>query len=175
MFDVPGSPRRFLGQDIQIHRRGYWTLARRTSGTSQRQLIHPTNYQAKRLGPDVEVGFPPASVFAADMLKAFWGSSGFTRDVVQNTKIELSSRQAHVGARVPFSLSVSQTCPVCGGRGELSSTPCGFCHGSGKGQVPHLVTLNLPAGVRHGSLLQFLVRLPYSSSSRIEALIEISD
>ncbi len=175
MFDVPGSPRRFLRQDIQIHRSGYWKLARRTSGKSPRQLIHPTNYQAKHFSLDVEVGFPPLSKFVAGMLKDFWGASDFSRDVVQNTKIELSSYQAHVGVRFPFSFSVSQTCPVCGGRGELASTTCEFCHGSGKGEVPHSVTLNLPAGVRHGSSIQFVVRLPYSSLTRIDALIEVRD
>ncbi len=173
MFDTPGSPRRFLGHDIQLQRRDYWKLARQTRVTSPRLLIHQTKYQAKRLGCDVEVGFPSTSAFVSEMRKAFWGSFDSSLDVVQNTRIELSSRQAHVGARVPFNLSVSQTCPVCGGRGELSFAPCGVCCGAGKAQVPHSVTLNFPAGVRHGSLLHFSFKLPYSSSIRIEALIEV--
>ena len=173
MFDVPGSPRRFFGQDIQLQRRDYWKLVRQTHVTPQRLLIHPTNHQAKRLGCDVEVGFPSTSVFVSEMRKAFWGSFELSLDVVQNTRIELSSRQAHVGARVPLNLSVSQTCPVCGGRGELSLAPCGVCCGAGNAQVPHSVILNLPAGVCHGSLLNFSFKLPYSSSIRIEALIEV--
>jgi hypothetical protein len=175
VFDIPGSPRRFLEQDIQLHRRDYWKLVRQTRVASPRLLIHPTNYQAKRLGCDVEVGFPSTSAFVSEMRKAFWGSFDSSLEVVQHTRIELSSRQAHVGARVPFNLSISETCPVCGGRGELSFAPCGVCCGAGKGQVPHSVTLNLPAGVRHGSLLHFSFRLPYSSSTRIEALIEVRD
>ena len=175
MFDVPGPRRRLVVQEIQLQRRNYWNLARQTRRPSPRQLIHPNIYQAKCPGSDVELGFPSGGVFVAGMLKDFWRSSDSSREASQNTTIELSSRQAHVGAQVPFSLSVCQSCPVCGGRGELSLTPCGFCHGSGTGQVPHTVTLSLPAGVRHGSMLCFLVTLPYSSSTQIEALIEVRD
>lgn len=175
MFDVPGPRRRLIGHDSPLHRRNYWNLARQTCESSPRQQIHPTNHQAKCPGSDVELGFPSGGVFVADMLKNFWGSSDSSGDVIQNTTIELSSRQANFGAQVPFDLSVCQSCPLCGGRGELSSIPCGFCHGSGTGQVPHTVTLSLPAGVRHQSMLYFLVKLPYSSSTRIEALIEVCD
>ncbi len=175
MFDVPGPRRRLVGQDNSLHRRSYWNLARQTRGRSPLQLFHPTNEQVKCPGSDVELGFPSVGVFVADMLKDFWESSDSRLDVSQSTTIELSARQAHVGAQIPFSISVCQSCPVCGGRGELSLTPCGFCHGSGTGQVPHTVTLSLPAGVRHGSMLCFLVTLPYSSSTQIEALIEVLD
>ncbi|SVD78682.1 uncharacterized protein METZ01_LOCUS431536, partial [marine metagenome] len=74
VFDTPGSPRRFLGHDIQLQRRDYWKLARQTRVTSPRLLIHQTQHQAKRLGCDVEVGFPSTSAFVSEMRKAFWGS-----------------------------------------------------------------------------------------------------
>jgi len=175
VFDVPGPRRRLVGQDSQFHRRNYWNVARQNRAASPRQLFYPTNHQAKFLGSDVDLGFPSVGLFVAGMLKDFWGSSDSHREEIQNTTIELSSRQAYAGTQVPFSFSVSQSCPVCGGRGELSLTPCGFCHGSGKGQVPHTITLSLPAGVRHGSILHFFVTLPYSSSTQIEALIEVCD
>ncbi len=175
VFDVPGPRRRLVGQDSQLQRRNYWNLARQIHGPSPRQLTHPTIHQAKCPGSDVELGFPSGGVFVAGMLKDFWGSTDSGRAASQNTTIELSSRQAHVGAQVPFSLSVCQSCPVCAGRGELSSTSCGSCHGLGTGQVPHTITLSLPAGVRHGTVLYFLVTLPYSSSTQIEALIEVRD
>ena len=175
MFDVPGPRRRLLGQDSPPLLRNYWKLARQTSGPSPHQQIRPINQQVKCLGSDVELGFPCGGVFVAEMLKGFWGSSGSSHDLIKHTTIELSSRQAYAGTQVPFNFSVSQSCPVCGGRGELSLTPCGFCQGSGKGQVPHTITLSLPAGVRHGSILHFFVTLPYSSSTQIEALIEVCD
>ena len=175
MFDVPGPRRRLVGQDTQLYRRDYWNLLRQTCGPSPRQPIHPTNRQARCPGSDVEVGFPSGGVFVAGILKDFWGSSDSSRRLIQNTTIELSSSQAHVGAQIPFNISVCQSCPVCGGRGELSAVPCGFCHGSGTGQVPHTITLSFPAGVRHGSMLYFSVTLPYSSSTQIEALIEVRD
>ena len=84
MFDIPGSPRRFLEQDIQLHRRDYWKLVRQTRVASPRLLIHPTNYQAKRLGCDVEVGFPSTSAFVSEMRKAFWGSFDSSLEVVQH-------------------------------------------------------------------------------------------
>ena len=175
MFDVPGPRRRLVGQDSPLHRRSYWNLARQTRGSSPLQLFHPTNEQLKCPGSDVELGFPSVGVFVAEMLKDFWGSFDSSLDVIKSTTIELSARQAYVGAQIPLSISVCQSCPVCGGRGELSSKSCGFCHGSGTGQVPHAITLSLPAGVRHGSMLCFSVTLPYSSSTQIEALIEVRD
>ena len=175
MFDVPGPRRRLVGHGSQLHRRNYWNLARQTRGPSPRQLVYPTNHQAKCPGSDVELGFPSGEVFVTGMLKDFWGSSDSSQDVIQNTTIELSSIQAHVGAQISVNLSACQSCLVCGGRGELSSTPCGFCRGSGKVHVPHTITLSFPAGVRHGSVFYFLVTLPYSSSTEIEALIEVCD
>ena len=122
---------------------------------------------------DVEVGFPSVSTFVPRMRRAFFGAVAAADGATQQTEIALTARQATEGVQVPLDLTVRHTCPVCGGRGELWSDPCGVCRGSGTGWVSHQLDLRVPPGVRHGSCLRFSVSPPYAAETHIEVRIQV--
>lgn len=50
--------------------------------------------------------------------------------------------------------SLTQTCPDCGGQGEVVETPCKECHGGGRVKKKISLNVKVPAGVRDGSTLR---------------------
>jgi len=60
-------------------------------------------------------------------------------------------RQSILGSFVNVS-----TCPRCGGEGEVITTPCHVCQGSGRVQTPKRIVVKIPAGVDEGTQ----IRLP---------------
>jgi len=50
--------------------------------------------------------------------------------------------------------TVSRTCINCQGRGELITSPCKECHGSGKIKIKRVLKINIPAGIDDGSKLR---------------------
>ncbi len=49
---------------------------------------------------------------------------------------------------------VRQTCPVCGGVGQMSKNPCRDCDGTGRVKKQKRITLKIPKGVDTGSRLR---------------------
>ncbi|MGE5279416.1 MAG: molecular chaperone DnaJ [Deltaproteobacteria bacterium] len=49
---------------------------------------------------------------------------------------------------------LSQTCPKCGGEGQIITTPCPKCAGQGRLKVPKKISVRIPAGVDTGSQLR---------------------
>jgi len=47
-----------------------------------------------------------------------------------------------------------QTCPACGGAGEVIAKPCRACRGEGRVRARRKIQLNIPAGVETGSRLR---------------------
>lgn len=89
------------------------------------------------------------------------------------TRVELTPKEAHEGVRIPFHLPVRPVCPMCGGRGELWTEPCGVCAGTGAGSLSHQLHLPVPPGVRHGMRLRFSVTPPFSAEAHVELHIAI--
>lgn len=48
-------------------------------------------------------------------------------------------------------IQFSQTCPTCGGGGEMLDTPCRECQGTGNTKSRQKIKLKIPAGVESGS------------------------
>ena len=49
---------------------------------------------------------------------------------------------------------VRQTCPACGGAGQIISKPCRECRGEGRVKARRSIALKIPAGVETGSRLR---------------------
>jgi molecular chaperone DnaJ len=49
---------------------------------------------------------------------------------------------------------LQQTCPGCGGHGQVITDPCPQCHGEGQVQVEHPIEVKVPAGVDTGDTLR---------------------
>ena len=55
----------------------------------------------------------------------------------------------------PFGQMVtSSTCPKCGGRGELITSPCEDCSGTGRARKARKINIKIPAGVEDGQHLK---------------------
>ena len=50
--------------------------------------------------------------------------------------------------------AISRTCSTCRGAGEVITSPCRNCHGSGQVKQKHKITVRVPAGVEDGSRLR---------------------
>ena len=50
--------------------------------------------------------------------------------------------------------AISRTCSTCRGAGEVITSPCRNCHGSGQIKQKHKITVRVPAGVEDGSRLR---------------------
>ena len=128
---------------------------------------------------EIAVDFPSMDAIIERMRASFFGGfdgHGGGADETQSThtaEVELTARQADEGVRVPLDLPVRHTCPMCGGRGEVWTEPCGVCAGTGGGLLSHQLQLKVPPGVRHGTRLRFSVSPPYAAETRVEVRIAI--
>jgi hypothetical protein len=87
--------------------------------------------------------------------------------------VELSRRDARLGAIVPLRVPLRGTCPDCGGRGETWTDPCRPCLGTGSTLVHHPIRIAVPAGVTDGARLRFHIRSPHASPARVEVRVAI--
>ena len=173
------------GSDLTEIRRAYETL----SDSARRQMYDTRRSTAERRPaqvlrgltdsvpvPETDVAkeFPSMATIAQivpRMCAAFF-SGGVAGDT-HTSCVELTPKEALEGARIPFRLAVRPTCPMCGGRGEIWTEPCGVCSGTGAGSLSHQLHLPVPPGVRHGVCLRFSVTPPFSAEAHVELRIAI--
>ena len=173
--DKSGS---FAGNEID---RAYETLsdADRRREYDAHAVVAPRRIGEFRLAShgafdsDATHGFPAIAEIVDRMRQSFFGSHSTTSGSVHTTRIELTVRQAHEGTRVPVDLTIQPSCPVCGGRGELTPGSCGVCSGTGVGQMSHHVQLPVPPGVRDGARLIYSVTPPFAAEAQIELRIAV--
>ncbi len=123
------------------------------------------------LADEAAIDFPSLDGILGRMRKAFFGRDGGISSL--STEILLTPREAFHGVTIPLDVPLRQTCPVCGGRGEVWAEPCAVCAGTGDGLCSHLVQVSVPPGVRHGTRLHVNVTLPYAPSTLVEIRVAI--
>lgn len=124
------------------------------------------------LADEVVVDFPAIDGAVERMRRAFFGPD-HERGATHTAEVALTPKEAGEGTRVPLDLPVRQTCPICGGRGEVWSEPCGLCAGAGCGLLSHQLDLRVPQGVRDGARLRFRVQPPFAPETRVEVRIAV--
>lgn len=167
--------------DLNELRRTHWANARRVRDERSHSDVVESFVRVPRLvfqSFDIEDGFPIASTFVPRMQQEFFDGSSHSNASgehtgTQRTEVSLTVRQAREGVRVPFSLSVRCSCPVCGGRGEIWSDPCAVCDGSGGRMLSHQYDLRVPPDVRDGSCLRYSVSPPYAGKICIGVFIAV--
>ena len=124
----------------------------------------PTTGQ--RQGPrvdfrDFDFGSFGSSAGGFDIFEEMFGRSGRGRtqrsargrDV--EAEISLSLEDAHRGTRRTLQMQVADTCPTCHGTGAINDDQiCPTCGGAGQVLKPKTLEVNIPAGVRDGSIVR---------------------
>jgi curved DNA-binding protein len=84
------------------------------------------------------------------------GGAGFSmRGQDVETEIPLTLEEAHRGGKRTINLQVAEPCPDCRGTGVMDGrTPCRRCGGAGAVPRPKSLDVNIPAGVREGSIIR---------------------
>ena len=67
------------------------------------------------------------------------------------TPVEISLEEAFHGTTRTLSLQTPETCPTCGGTGEVAGAVCHTCEGAGQVLRPRRLEVKVPAGVKTGS------------------------
>lgn len=76
------------------------------------------------------------------------------RDVDAETEISLED--AHRGAKRTITIQTTTPCQKCGGAGAVDNKPCPNCLGAGVVRRPKTLDVNIPAGVRDGSVIRLM-------------------
>jgi DnaJ-class molecular chaperone len=94
------------------------------------------------------------SIFG-ERTRAARGGAGFAmRGSDVEAEIELTLEEAHRGSKKSLSFQATQTCPTCGGSGTVGGQRCGTCRGAGVVLQPKTLDVNIPPGLRDGSVVR---------------------
>jgi curved DNA-binding protein len=69
-------------------------------------------------------------------------------------EITLTLEEAHRGLTRTLTFEASERCPECGGSGIKDNQTCPTCRGRGSIRRPKSLEVNIPAGVREGSIIR---------------------
>jgi uncharacterized protein (DUF1330 family) len=130
-----------------------------------------TRHDRRWFADEVVVDFPSVAPAVERMRSAFLADE---RAATMTAAIQLSRREAHEGATVPFAVPVRCTCHECGGRGETWAQPCTRCAGRGTELLHHQVHVTVPAGVEDGACFHFSVAPRHDLATRIELRVLVS-
>ena len=141
----------------------------------RRTTVERLRHEAHDLpGDDDLADFPSMAGVVAGMRRSFFDAGDDAGGcATHKAEVRLTPKEAGEGVRVPIDLPVRQTCPMCGGRGEVWSESCGLCAGTGAGLLPHRLDLRVPAGVHDGTRLRFSVSPPFAPETHVELRIAI--
>ena len=70
------------------------------------------------------------------------------------SEIELTLEDLHRGTHPTVMLRTTEVCPDCGGKGVRRMSRCARCQGTGQLTSRKRLTVNIPAGMRDGSVLR---------------------
>jgi curved DNA-binding protein len=83
------------------------------------------------------------------------GGRGFARRGSNvEAEISLTLEEAHRGVTRKFSLEAEEICADCGGNGSKDNKTCASCHGRGSVHRPRALEVDIPPGVRDGSVIR---------------------
>jgi len=133
--------------------------------------VEEIRHDRRWFADEVVVDFPSVAPAVERMRSAFLADE---RAATMTAAIQLSRREAHEGATVPFAVPVRCTCHECGGRGETWAQPCTRCAGSGTELLHHQVHVTVPAGVEDGACFHFSVAPRHDLATRIELRVLVS-
>lgn len=125
----------------------------------------------RSLSDEVAIDFP-SMTGPIGRMRAGFGETVEAEPLV--ALVQLSSRQAGTGMKVPLEVPLARACAACGGRGESWSAPCAPCEGTGMTIERYPLTLTVPAGVEDGARFAFSVAHPRGHRAHVEVRVAVS-
>lgn len=127
-----------------------------TSGRSQSGRVDFSDFDFGSFGGGGAGGF---DIFEEMFGRAARGGRGGTRRTARGhdveAEIDLTLEEAHRGGRRTLQLQVAETCPTCNGTGVIDNNEiCSTCGGNGQVLRPKKIDINIPKGVRDGSVVR---------------------
>jgi curved DNA-binding protein len=86
--------------------------------------------------------------------RARGGASFAMRGSDVEAELTLTLEEAHRGVTHTLTFGAIEPCPDCGGTGAKDNKPCPTCRGAGSIRRPKSLEVNIPAGVRDGSVIR---------------------
>src|SRR5918999_3642109 len=120
---------------------------------------------------EVVIDFPSVAPAVEKMRHAFVESE---RCTLMCARVNLSTRQAACGVRLPLEVPVRVTCRTCGGRGETWAEPCARCGASGTEVLTHQVRVSVPPGVADGARFRFSIATRTDPPTRVELHVAVT-
>ncbi len=120
---------------------------------------------------EIAIDFPSVDHVVDRMRDAFLGER--LESGLVSTELCLSHEDAWRGLVVSLTVPIRGFCPLCGGRGETWTEPCGRCRGTGDSLFHHLVRLAVPPRVPDGARLRFRVSSPDAAPVRVEVRVAV--
>jgi curved DNA-binding protein len=130
----------------------------------------PPDWAEWRGREDARGGFDFSEIFGegrspsgfSDFFEAFFSSgrgaragAGFAmRGSDVEAEISLTLEEAHRGVTRTITIEAAERCPDCGGSGTKDKQTCPTCRGRGSIRRPKSLEVNIPAGVRDGSVIR---------------------
>lgn len=135
-------------------------------------LVPHARAYRRSFADEVAIDFPSSSAaiefFRRDQIDAGDAAGSAVAEIA------ISACQAGTGAMVPLEVSVTCTCPRCGGRGEVWSDRCEPCDGRGQEVRRQRLTVSVPAGVVHGDRFSFTVSPPRGPRTRVDVRVAVT-
>ena len=120
---------------------------------------------------EVAIDFPSMAAMVCRIRETF-SPDDATADPLP-LDIEITPQQARRGLEAPLSVSLTGTCPACGGRGEILQEACSACEGCGSQCLPHHVTVNIPPRIADGACLRFSLTSVFAPPTPVELHVAI--
>lgn len=141
---------------------------RRSYDATLRESLNPA--RVDWMADEVDIDFPSVSSLLDNMRHSFFGAAG---SAGLSAEVELTPEEAFWGTSVPLEIPLRQTCPACGGRGEVWEQWCAGCGGGGDVASHHPLRLRVPAGVRAGARFRFSIMPPGAVRTLVEVRISV--
>lgn len=124
----------------------------------------------RSLSDEVAIDFPSMRGPIGRM-RAGFGDTVDARPLV--ALVQLSTRQAGTGVKVPLDVPLARACARCGGRGESWNAACAPCDGTGTTTERYPLVLTVPAGVADGARFAFSVAHPRGHRAHVEVRVAV--
>lgn len=124
----------------------------------------------RTLSDEIAIDFPSMRG-AIGRMRAGFGETVEAVPLV--AEVQLSSRQAAAGLKVPLDVPLARACRTCGGRGETWQAACEPCEATGATIERYPLVLTVPAGVVHGARFAFSLAHPRGHRAQVEVRVTV--